>query len=248
MANKYAKLKMVGEGSCATVYCAVESSSKSNRKFAVKIFKAPNIGLDKESRARMSQALMKNTVGYEEFLESEKTIVMEYCSQGTLQLYLGQSPWPFPERVAKIVIYFSAVGLADLHRRGIYHCDLKPSNILFDENYAVKVSDYGFKTVQQSESTKRYISPEGYAGRIAFKMSVWSLGIIFLYLLTKEHPYASGKTKFCTDLETGVPIPGLNLSAQGYEVLRGMLAKEERDRFSASDVVKHPYFDDIRAS
>lgn len=70
----------------------------------------------------------------------QKGIVMEFMERGSLQSLLNKPlisplPWPLPLRLAHEV----ALGMNFLHSKDLLHKDLKPSNVLLDENLNAKV-------------------------------------------------------------------------------------------------------------
>ncbi|MER1999670.1 MAG: Stk1 family PASTA domain-containing Ser/Thr kinase, partial [Lysinibacillus sp.] len=90
--------------------------------------------------------------------------------------------------------------MAHAHENGIIHRDIKPQNVLMNEDGSVKVADFGIATslnatgLTQTNSvmgTVHYLSPEQARGGIATKRSdIYSLGIVMYEMLTGELPFS----------------------------------------------------------
>ncbi|KAL6556526.1 hypothetical protein OROGR_005814 [Orobanche gracilis] len=135
-------------------------------------------------------------------------LVYEYMSNGSLEDRLfqrGKTPplsWQHRFRIAAEI----GTGLLFLHQakpEPLVHRDLKPANILLDRNYVSKISDVGLArlvppsiadTVTQYRMTSTagtfcYIDPEyQQTGMLGVKSDIYSLGIIFLQILTGKPP------------------------------------------------------------
>ncbi|XP_066356154.1 cysteine-rich receptor-like protein kinase 8 [Miscanthus floridulus] len=91
-------------------------------------------------------------------------------------------------------------GLHYLHENKIVHLDIKPSNILLDDNIVPKIADFGlsrcFDENQSRAVTSKligsmgYMAPEFYSGEITFKSDIYSLGVIITEILTGKKGYA----------------------------------------------------------
>ncbi|KAG2576250.1 hypothetical protein PVAP13_6NG015268, partial [Panicum virgatum] len=92
-------------------------------------------------------------------------------------------------------------GLHYLHENHIVHLDLKPGNILLDNNMVPKIADFGlsrcFDENQSRDITSKvigsmgYIAPEFYNGQITFKLDMYSLGVIVMEILTGQKGYST---------------------------------------------------------
>ncbi|KAL3517186.1 hypothetical protein ACH5RR_024088 [Cinchona calisaya] len=127
---------------------------------------------------------------------SHRLLVYDFMPNGPLSMYLkreGKSlSWDARFRVA----IGTARGIAYLHeecRNCIIHCDIKPENILLDEDFSAKVSDFGLakllgrdfsRVLATMRGTWGYVAPEWISGvAITTKADVYSYGMTLLELL-----------------------------------------------------------------
>ena len=135
-------------------------------------------------------------------------LVYEYMSNGSLddRLFCRGNTHPIPWQLRFRIAAEIGTGLLFLHQtkpEPLVHRDLKPANILLDRNYVSKISDVGLArlvppsvadTVTQYRMTSAagtfcYIDPEyQQTGMLGVKSDIYSLGIIFLQLLTASPP------------------------------------------------------------
>ena len=101
---------------------------------------------------------------------------------------------------------------ADGRRQGIIHYDLKPGNILFDEQGNAKITDFGLSKIvdtadagdsmeltSQGAGTYWYLPPECFLidqdVRISNKVDVWSIGVIYFQMLFGRRPFGDGQSQ-----------------------------------------------------
>ncbi|GAV88605.1 Pkinase domain-containing protein [Cephalotus follicularis] len=157
---------------------------------------------------------------------SHRLLVYEFMSNGSLDKWIfnkDQRPRLDWQTRKKIVLDI-AKGLAYLHedcRQKIMHLDIKPQNILLDENFHAKVSDFGLSTlINRDESqvlttmrgTPGYLAPEWRQLRITVKVDIYSFGIVVLEIVSARRNLDRSRSEFSFHL---------------LEVLRGK-AEEER--------------------
>lgn len=130
-------------------------------------------------------------------------VVSEYLSGGTLDQRMASGESWSPEAAVDVVVPL-AEALEAAHRMGLVHRDVKPANVLFDDNDRPFLADFGLAVRELDQSavrgqiagTVRYMSPEQVAGRahhLDGRTDIWALGVMLYALLTGQHPF-SGKT------------------------------------------------------
>ncbi|KAA8526252.1 hypothetical protein F0562_008545 [Nyssa sinensis] len=146
--------------------------------------------------------------------KSQRLLVYEYMSKGSLDkwiFYRDQRPcldW----QTRKRIILDIAKGLAYLHedcRQTIIHRDIKPQNILLDEKYNAKVSDFGLsKLIDRSESqvisaprgTLGCIAPEWQEQRINVRVDIYSFGIVLIEIVSGRRHFDNTKSESSQNL------------------------------------------------
>lgn len=123
-------------------------------------------------------------------------IITEYCQRGDLFDFVYNSSFE-NENEKKKVFYGIAKGVEYLHNRGIAHCDIKPENILLDNNMIPKLCDFGFSKrsiISSNElisGTIRFSSPELLVNGVVnfLKADIWALGITYYFLSLLDFPF-----------------------------------------------------------
>ena len=124
--------------------------------------------------------------------KKEIYFILEFCDGGDLSDYIDTELTQFDSK------YFYEIldSLEYLYKKGILHRDIKPQNILINEN-SIKISDFGFaKTFEKNEiittfcGSPLYMAPEIILNHEYNCYSdIWSLGVVLYQLITKKHPY-----------------------------------------------------------
>ncbi|GAB5371940.1 hypothetical protein AAMO2058_001623300 [Amorphochlora amoebiformis] len=124
---------------------------------------------------------------------------LELAHRGELMDHL-LSAGQFSEKVARTLFHNLVDGLSACHARGIVHRDLKPENILLDENFILKIADFGFSRIEPEDGmttmvgTRAYMAPEVLAGATyTSKADIWSLGVILFIMYVGYPPYNEAK-------------------------------------------------------
>lgn len=127
---------------------------------------------------------------------SHRLLVYDYMPNGPLSMYLKQSSQSLSWDVRFRIAVGTARGIGYLHeecRHCIIHCDIKPENILLDEDFSAKVSDFGLakllgrdfsRVLATMRGTWGYVAPEWISGvAITSKADVYSYGMTLLELM-----------------------------------------------------------------
>ncbi|KPP99983.1 bifunctional protein-serine/threonine kinase/phosphatase [Marinobacter sp. HL-58] len=132
--------------------------------------------------------------------------VTEYIQGQTLKQWLIDNPEPDLETVRGIVVQI-ARGLYALHRMEILHQDIRPDNIMIDDNGTVKIIDFGSArvagiveatTLEPNEipGTALYMAPEYFLGEPGTTCSdLYSLGVLTHHMLSGRFPYGNQVAK-----------------------------------------------------
>ncbi len=119
--------------------------------------------------------------------------IMEYLEHGSLADQLKEGPLPLADAVA--LFREVAVGLVHAHGKGVLHCDLKPANILLDQDFKPRLADFGQSRLSHEQrpalGTLFYMAPEQANLQAApdARWDVYALGALGYHLLTGEPPY-----------------------------------------------------------
>ncbi|KAK8956464.1 G-type lectin S-receptor-like serine/threonine-protein kinase SD2-5 [Platanthera guangdongensis] len=128
--------------------------------------------------------------------KSHKLLVLEYIPNGSLDTWIfGEKATALDWKTRQNIIFDIAKGLSYLHeecRQKIAHLDIKPQNILLDQNFNAKVGDFGLaKLIDRDQSeimtrmrgTPGYLAPEWLTSIITEKADVYSFGVVVLEVI-----------------------------------------------------------------
>ena len=186
-------------------------------------------------------------------LDGRYYLVEEFCPGITLSRLLKQGALDMPDfyRIAEQLV----MGLRDIHKAGVIHKDVNPSNIMYDaESGRVALLDFGISSMfmheqmsgtrlENIEGTLRYIAPEQ-TGRmnteLDYRADFYSLGITLYQMLTGRHPFdAETPTELVfshiakTPPDLRVILP--NVPPMLAAVVDKLLAKMAKDRYLSSE-------------
>jgi hypothetical protein len=177
-------------------------------------------------------------------------IVFEHVAGENLKdVVRRRGPLPVDEAVA--VTTQVARGLAFAHEHGVVHRDVKPQNVLIDENGTAKVTDFGIaRSIEPGEGltetgtvlgTSGYIAPEQASGRrVDSRSDQYSLGVVLYELLTGEPPYSGDNVMAVAMKHLHEPVPRVrarrpHVPAGVEAIVSRAMAKRPEDRFPSTD-------------
>ncbi len=173
-------------------------------------------------------------------------IAMEYLPGGDLKqrIQIGIS-----EKDAVNYIQQIAGALANVHKVGVLHRDLKPGNIMLREDGSIALIDFGLAKRMRLKlemtdhgeifGTPYYMSPEqGHANEVDARSDIYSIGVIFFEMLTGEKPYLADNAMGIIYKHSNAPIPLLPPRLAQYQaVMNLLLAKKPDDRMQSADEI-----------
>ncbi|CAN6696874.1 unnamed protein product [Malus baccata var. baccata] len=190
----------LGRGAFGIVYKGIISSISSTNYVAIKKLDKMAQEGEKEFKAEVraiARTHHKNLVRLLGFCEEgpNKLLVYEFMSNGTLASFLfGISRPDWNKRIQ--IAFGIARGLMYLHEEcsmQIIHCDIKPHNILLDDSFTARISDFGLAKLLLSDQTltntvirgtRGYVAPEWFRNiPITAKVDVYSFGVMLLEII-----------------------------------------------------------------
>src|SRR5580698_4281416 len=255
LSGRYRIEAAIGTGASAHVYLATDVTLK--RRVAIKMLH-PVLAADraflKRFRAEAQAAASlthPNLVAVHDWGEDSDGpyLVLEYLGGGSLRDLLDDSQPLGPAHVAGIGAQ-AAHGLAYAHARGFVHRDVKPANLLFDEDRRrLCVADFGLaralaeaawtEPVGATLGTARYAAPEQAQGkRVDGRSDVYSLALVLYEALTGSVPFGSDTTIGTLMARVGAVLPAHSALGPLEAVLRAAAAPEPEERLSASELAR----------
>jgi serine/threonine protein kinase len=252
--DHFVVVETLGVGGMGTVYKARDT--QLDRFVALKLLRR-DLGGEVDHNARLQQeARIAASLNHPNVIQvfdsgtdhGQFYVVMELVDGGSLDDLMTLHS-RLPEAQVLETGIQVAKGLRAALRRGLIHRDVKPANILFADEHAAKIGDFGLASVatQRSETgsilwgTPHYVAPERLSNEPEdFRSDVYSLGATLFHALAGKPPIEGDTNSSAVlrelkqrplDLQTVAP----DVSPRTARVLQRMIAPDPGQRFSSYD-------------
>jgi formylglycine-generating enzyme required for sulfatase activity len=252
--GEYFVFERIGAGSMAEVYKALQPSM--DRLVGIKIL-SPTLSHDPQFVARFKREVQivaslehPHILPVIDFGESEGTfyLVMRYVGGGTLHDLIEQGPLEPPLALR----YLSEIGEAIdyAHQQGVVHRDIKPRNVLLDQQGRPFLADFGLARLigagnithsgVEMIGTPHYMSPEQARGQhVDGRSDLYALGVMLYQMLTGRVPFEADSTVGIVMKHIESPVPDVTenwpmLPEALNPVLAKAMAKQPGDRFQTA--------------
>ena len=255
VANRYEVVQHIGQGGMADVFLAIDTIL--NRHVAIKILRSDQ-STDAISILRFErEAQAATTLAHPNIVEiydvgeykNHHYIVMEYVAGKTLKKVIrDRAPLLNLEAVDTMKQLTSAV--AEAHKRGIIHRDIKPQNVIVKSDGSLKILDFGIATAKGSAQLTQannvmgsvhYLAPELAKGEPASPQSdIYALGIVFYEMLTGDVPFKADQAVQIALQHMREPMPSVrkanpNVPQSVENIIIRATAKNPRLRYQSCD-------------
>ena len=254
----------IGEGAFAKVKLGIHIPT--GEKVAIKILNKDRLFEDTSEDINkirkeiniLKRIRHKNVIQLYEIIEikSNLYIVMEYCENKELFDYIVCKKHLEEKEACR---FFQQIidGVEYLHLSNITHRDLKPENLLLDENYRIKISDFGLSYLGQSIDTlietpcgtPSYAPPEMLRGEKynGVFSDIWSCGIILYTMLVGNLPCAESNEELIYEniMQQNYYFPE-NISLEAIDLIENMLKINPKERFDFEQIKLHPWFNKVK--
>lgn len=230
--GRYRLNEMLGQGASAQVWLA-EDTLTNNLRVAVKVFTAACADFDSYGAKDFQKEFTTvYNINHQNLLtptnysvtDGVPYLVLPYCENGSVSSMVGRCD----ESDVVRLLHDVAAGLEHLHRHNVIHQDIKPDNIMLDDDLNYLLSDFGISTGRNSEAasfggTRAYMAPERFNGVSDGKGDIWALGATAYEMLTGNAPFGDHGGLVQAQ---GEPIPSIDrtdLSAGLLSIINEML-------------------------
>ena len=255
--------KLIGRGSYAKVFLVTKKSD--GQQYAMKVLKKWEIESKRDvKRIFIEKDIIQNIEHpfivkcYSTFQTKEKAyFILDLLSGGDLFTHITKFG-KFKESRARFYAAEIVLALEHLHEHKILYRDLKPQNIVIDNEGHIKLTDFGLSksNFEQNQKnticgTMKYIAPETISGKkYSFSIDWWGLGIIIYRMLTAKLPHPTTINKRIPYYITNYKLPFEKdlISKSAYDLVTRLWEKDPKLRLGANgaeEIKRHKFFKSI---
>ena len=262
----YSRERLLGEGGMGKVYLAQDNQLQ--RQVAIKeLTYQPK---DEEVNHALQEARLLARVNHSNIIQiynvhdegDHISLVMEYFNSKTLTQFQQEA---YTTLVQKLdLLQQLSAGLAAAHKNDVIHCDLKPSNILVNDQGQLKITDFGIALLATNENKNSepsasnnslqfgsllFMSPEQITLQaVDYRSDIFSLGIIAYQLMVGSHPFAYGNNggsatdvakRICEHTPEHAKNLMLNAPSALTDLLMEMLVKPLEQRILTAEAIEN---------
>ncbi|CAI9108638.1 OLC1v1008292C1 [Oldenlandia corymbosa var. corymbosa] len=256
--NQYHIYEAIGRGKYSTVY-------KGRKKKTIQYFAIKSVDKTQKNKVLQEVRILHsldhpNVLRFYSWYETSAHLwlVLEYCVGGDLMNLLLQDT-----KVPEDSVHDMAVGLVTalqfLHSKGIIYCDLKPSNVLLDENGCTKLCDFGLarklsdisktpfsQLPQAKRGTPCYMAPELFqdGGVHSFASDLWALGCVLFECYAGRPPFVGKELTQLIQSILSDPTPTLpgSPSRPFVNLINSLLIKDPAERIQWAELCNHAFW------
>ena len=244
--KRYLLVKPLGEGASSQVWLANDTLA-ANLRVAVKIL-STKAGIDtlglqnfQHEFTNVFNLQHQNLLTPTNYSLSGDTpyLILPYCENGSVETMAGRCS----EGDILHILHDVAAALEHLHAHNIIHQDIKPANILVDDDCNYLVTDFGISTDKMSSHTKGYGGTRAYMGPERFERDstpifmndIWALGASVCELINGEPPFGE-EGGVAQSIDLSFPVLDKSFSPELRKLILQCLDPEPWRRPSARQI------------
>lgn len=158
----------------------------------------------------------------------------------------------YSEEDAVIILNQLASAVRHCHSKNITHRDIKPDNIMIDDELNATLIDFGLSKLKSKNGFKSiigsplYMSPEVYDGKYNNKCDIWALGVLIYHMISGTLPFKGDNLEQVQHnaRRSKLKFEGKvwrKISSECKELIKNMIVVDPKMRFTAEQVTEHAW-------
>ncbi|KAI5190888.1 polo-like kinase 1 [Nematocida sp. AWRm77] len=255
---------LIGQGGFAQ--CFSVRKVATGEEFAAKIIKKSELVRPKNKQKLLSEIKIhlsvthKNIVKLYTYFEDKSFVflIMEICHNKSMMDLLRKSK-VIEEKYVRVFLLQIVSALEYLHKEcSVVHRDMKLANLFLDENFNIKVGDFGLAAVIDKEERKKticgtpnYIAPEVLFNSTdghSFEVDIWSVGVILYTMIVGKPPFQKSDVKeIYRSIKTNSYTydPDCKISNSAKKLISGLLELDPKKRLTLGEISNSEFIREI---